>query len=557
MAAADLRLGSHAFPDGASDGPLVRAKLEELLWLWLNSTGASNIFRDMRAGIGSGMLALSGSPRTLMRAAHEKAASPPARGDKFVTMGPSALELLRNAEALESQKLKSHTMHNILITLEESKVKEEKIPAGAFARPSIVPSGGDSAETVQCIRVFLASLPKKRVTQADQLEPFLTDKMGMSRFLSHVLFQKITLANALDLEESDGFGEEEMINWAKASWDPKREVLTFFYLMKSTVNNWIEKNDFRALMDSILQHLGSLEFLKSSPEFQQRFAETVISRIFFHFDRQGSGRITYRKLRNSLSHETDFIREIKILENDEAKRGSNYFSYEQFYVIYCSFWEIDSDHDFLLAPENIMKYDNHAISRRAVESMFSQAPRKFTSLVPGRMGYEDFTYFLICHHDRSSDISIAYWFRVMDLDLDGVIRLWEMKHFFEEQITRMEGLQYESLNFVDVVCQVHDLILPEKECEFTLTDFRRHRHGAATFFSLFLSLSNLLAFEHRDPFFAKMEDASEWNSFCHHEYMRLANDEFEGGNGSDELEGGNTPDEAAPSENVLSLLLEL
>jgi len=173
-----------------------------------------------------------------------------------------------------------------------------------------------------------------------------------------------------------------------------------------------------------------------------------------------------------------------------------------------------------------MKYDNHAISRNAVESTFSQAPRKFRSLVPGRMGYEDFAYFLICHHDRTSDVSIEFWFRVMDLDLDGVIRYWEMKHFFDEQITRMECLCYEAVHFDDVLCQVHDLIQPAENCAFTLRDFKRRRYGAATFFSLFLSLNNLIAYEHRDPYLASSnhEDPSQWNSFCHHEYMRLTND---------------------------------
>ena len=30
---------------------------------------------------------------------------------------------------------------------------------------------------------------------------------------------------------------------------------------------------------------------------------------------------------------------------------NDYFSYEHFYVLYCKFWELDGDHDFLLSRQ--------------------------------------------------------------------------------------------------------------------------------------------------------------------------------------------------------------
>lgn len=49
-----------------------------------------------------------------------------------------------------------------------------------------------------------------------------------------------------------------------------------------------------------------------------------------------------------------------------------YFSYEHFYVIYCRFWELDGDHDFLIDKENLLKYGNHALTYRIVDRIFSQ-----------------------------------------------------------------------------------------------------------------------------------------------------------------------------------------
>ena len=57
-----------------------------------------------------------------------------------------------------------------------------------------------------------------------------------------------------------------------------------------------------------------------------------------------------------------------------------YFSYEHFYVIYCKFWELDTDHDFLIDKENLIRYGNHALTYRIVDRIFSQVCFVFLSL---------------------------------------------------------------------------------------------------------------------------------------------------------------------------------
>jgi len=274
--------------------------------------------------------------------------------------------------------------------------------------------------------------------------------------------------------------------------------------------------------------LPGLDFLRDTCEFQDRYADTVISRIFFVFDRKDVGRIYLSDLR---TYKPSIIETWKQLaKHDDIKMVRDYFSYEHFYVIYCTFWELDSDHDFLLDRDDLLKYDGHAFSRRAIDRIFSEIPAKFSSAVPGRMGYEDFIRFLLCDQDRSTDRSVEYWFQVFDLDGDGVIRNHEMNYFHEEQAQRMEFLNYESISFGDIMCQMNDMISPQNEGEFRLNDFKRRRKFAGTFFSLFSSLNKFLAFEHRDPFQSKQEQLdnpnfNEWDRWCGGEYLRLAMEE--------------------------------
>ena len=63
----------------------------------------------------------------------------------------------------------------------------------------------------------------------------------------------------------------------------------------------------------------------------------------------------------------------------------------------------------------------HAPARRyqIVDRIFEEAPRRFSSGTPGRMGYEDFVWFILSEEDKTTDTAAEYWFRCADLDCDG------------------------------------------------------------------------------------------------------------------------------------------
>lgn len=67
-------------------------------------------------------------------------------------------------------------------------------------------------------------------------------------------------------------------------------------------------------------------------------------RIFFTLDSNDDGKISYRDLRNSNFYETL----MEVDGEDDINKIRDYFSYEHFYVLYCRFWELDTDHDFFI-----------------------------------------------------------------------------------------------------------------------------------------------------------------------------------------------------------------
>ena len=55
-----------------------------------------------------------------------------------------------------------------------------------------------------------------------------------------------------------------------------------------------------------------------------------------------------------------------------------------------------------------------------------QAGRPFRSKESGKMGYEDFVWFIMSEEDKSSEMALDYWFKCCDLDGDGCLRANEM-----------------------------------------------------------------------------------------------------------------------------------
>ena len=75
---------------------------------------------------------------------------------------------------------------------------------------------------------------------------------------------------------------------------------------------------------------------------------------------------------------SNILKSLSDIENDpDINKNQDFFSYEDFYVIYIKFWELDSDHDFLLTKEELSKYSGYTLSRKTIDRIFLQVGRKF------------------------------------------------------------------------------------------------------------------------------------------------------------------------------------
>lgn len=132
----------------------------------------------------------------------------------------------------------------------------------------------------------------------DQFEPIVADVCKIPKILKKLLFDRVIEAEKLD-KEATKLPKQSFINFWKKHFEHESVGKRTFKLMGKLANNYIEPDDFKPLFKNLLETHPGLEFLQATPEFQERYADTVVMRVFFSLDANDDSRITWRDFKNS------------------------------------------------------------------------------------------------------------------------------------------------------------------------------------------------------------------------------------------------------------------
>ncbi|XP_045711911.1 serine/threonine-protein phosphatase 2A regulatory subunit B'' subunit beta isoform X2 [Phyllostomus hastatus] len=419
----------------------------------------------------------------------------------------------------------------------------QSIPAFYFPRGRPQDTANTDAVIAKIERTF-AQFPHERATMED---------MGrVAKACGCPLYWKGPLFCCAGGERTGSVSVHKFVAmWRKILQNCHDDAARFVHLLMSPGCNYLVQEDFVPFLQDVVNTHPGLAFLKEASEFHSRYITTVIQRIFYAVNRSWSGRITCAELRRST-----FLQNVALLEEEaDINQLTEFFSYEHFYVIYCKFWELDTDHDLLIDPQDLARHNDHAISTRMVERIFSGAVTRGRKVQKeGKISYADFVWFLISEEDKKTPTSIEYWFRCMDLDGDGALSMFELQHFYEEQSRRLEGMGIEALPFEDCLCQMLDLVQPECPGRITLRDLKRCKL-AYVFFDTFFNIEKYLDHEQREQVSLLREaetegpELSDWERYAAEEYDILVAEEAAGDPWEDGYEA-----ELSPVEQKLSAL---
>ncbi|ORY33607.1 hypothetical protein BCR33DRAFT_520170 [Rhizoclosmatium globosum] len=317
----------------------------------------------------------------------------------------------------------------------------------------------------------------------------------------------------------------------------------------TSTSNYLTPLDFQPVVDEVVQRHPGLEFLSSLAVFQARYAETVITRIFYSKLNNCNERMTLPEFRKH-----PFLHLLINLQlDDDINATRDVFSYKHFYVIYCKFWELDTDHNMIIEAPDMSRYDRGAITEVMMKRVVSGCGKPLSlGNKSGQVSYRDFVWFMLCVEDKRKTGSIEYWFRCLDVDGDGVLSFHELQEFYAHQVKRMVDYRMsEPWKFDDFICSLIDLIQPKTPSHITLRDLKRTPpQNAALFFDMLFDLRKYDNHVRRiDPMYREMDDVvveedggrrkvrlEGWDKFAERAYELLAYEELDCGGGEDNVE---------------------
>jgi serine/threonine-protein phosphatase 2A regulatory subunit B'' len=133
---------------------------------------------------------------------------------------------------------------------------------------------------------FLSELPLAG------LKTLLRDAFGLPTCLAYPLLHRLAPG-------SDNLLPTAALHaWLVATgFAGKSPAEQLFEVLRVDGQAFVAAQDLRPLLTGILVSHPGLAFLRDSPEFQDRYAETVIHRVFFKLNRSGSGQLSLRDLK--------------------------------------------------------------------------------------------------------------------------------------------------------------------------------------------------------------------------------------------------------------------
>lgn len=298
------------------------------------------------------------------------------------------------------------------------------------------------------------------------------------------------------------------------------------YSLQEKVFNIIDKekkgylipNDFAPFIASLIQTHQSLKFLKHEVSLQSAFTKCIIARIFYTIDTELRNRITFPKF--ACSNFCECLNAVDVAA--DVSDVLDFFSYEHFYVLFTKFWAIDVDETGAPTIDQLTEYDDFRIAPHLVKRLVNLIP---TNTHNGTISFTDFVYFVNAVEDKSSETALRLWFKVCDLDENGIISLAEIHDLYRGQKIKMAQSGMDPVKFKLILSQLVDIV---DDTNVTIHALRRSGKWA-TFFNIIADFKKFTEWEFRDPMFEmkaaqKYVGMKEWDIFCQNEYISLSNE---------------------------------
>lgn len=350
--------------------PVLNAKVDELFLRWISMPQQSYLFEQLQRGpFGLG----SAKKLEIKQAASESSSLSDGLNDKTKPLlSPRRTTKDVRPHVSSPKKIKTQ------VGVKNTQTAKVKVAAPASQIPQFYfPTGKPlykfkQHEVNKNLTEAFASLGETRIRLPQMAA--ICKACGCPVYWKSCLFMKSKQPDSSTVTK-----EEISTLWKRVISNHHDDASRFVYVLSKGDAKYLDFDDFLPLLRDIVDTHPGLSFLKEAPEFHTRYMNTVIARIFYTVNRSWSGKITVNELRRS-----NFLSVLQSLEDEQDINSvTDYFSYEHFYVIYCKFWELDTDHDLFIGSSDLARHGDGVLSSRLISRVMSRAVQRYDHCVFG------------------------------------------------------------------------------------------------------------------------------------------------------------------------------
>eukprot|EP01050_Picozoa_sp_SAG11_P002348 SAG11_NODE_117_length_15962_cov_71.527925_1_plen_384_part_00 len=345
----DLSLSPPAPAPAVSDqapNSCSKRKLDELFYYWLSleetKTLITSLVDDVKAGKPlprvDNQSSTPLSPVSKLLKSNQDMVAPWSPGRGQPSTPPRSPSARRSFSRVAVKDTLPPVSPRATAASQQSHMQSELIPRFFF--PKMAPSMAAIEE--QRMRVAIDELFSTNGESAElaleQLQPLTVQVAGLPSFMNSKLFEQLVDKSAMQMDGSahPRITKDNFLAFWETELKDADTATRIFNTLKQRGAQHVVPKDWLPLMHELLETHVGLEFLRETKEFQARYAETVIARIFFRLDRHHLGRITLKDMEKS-----SLVAAMLLVDSDDdINKELQFFSYEHFYVLYCKFWEV-------------------------------------------------------------------------------------------------------------------------------------------------------------------------------------------------------------------------
>lgn len=259
-------------------------------------------------------------------------------------------------------------------------------------------------------------------------------------------------------------------------------------LYDASGQGYLREPDLESYIAELLPTLPQLEGLE--PSFHNFYICTAVRKFLFFLDGLRAGRV--RILDILACSFLDELLELRDAELSKELQEQNWFSAPSTFRVYGHYLNLDRDHNGMLSQSELAGYGSGTLTQPFLERVFQ------TCLTySGEMDYKTYLDLVLALENRTEPQSLAFLFRILDLDGKGYLDAFTLNYFFRAIQEQMRVHGAEPVSFQDVKDELFDMVRPKDPEKITLADLLACGQGD-TFVSILIEFHGFWAYENRE-----------------------------------------------------------